>query len=57
MQAWKLLFTSDVGLFSVAVFIVLFAMIAYFLWLFAVRKPDDESYLPHREHGKHAHGH
>lgn len=55
MQAWKMLFTSDVGLFTVAVFLVLFAMIAYFLWLFAIRKPDDESYMPHVTHEKHAH--
>ncbi|MGE5651329.1 DUF3149 domain-containing protein [Noviherbaspirillum sp. UKPF54] len=43
MQAWKLLFTSDVGLFSVAVFIVLFAMIAYFLWLFGFKKDCSEA--------------
>ena len=55
MQAWKMLFTSDVGLFTVAVFLVLFAMIAYFLWLFAIRKPDDESYMPHATHEEHAH--
>lgn len=43
MQAWKLLFTSDVGLFSVAVFMVLFAMIGYFLWLFGFKKDADEA--------------
>ncbi|WP_084199422.1 DUF3149 domain-containing protein [Noviherbaspirillum autotrophicum] len=43
MQAWKLLFTSDVGLFSVAVFIVLFAMIGYFLWLFSFKKDATEA--------------
>jgi len=55
MQAWKMLFTSDVGLFTVAVFLVLFAMMAYFLWLFAIRKPGDESYIPHATHEEHAH--
>lgn len=38
MQALKLLFTSDVGLFTAAVFAVLLAMIVYFVWLFAFRK-------------------
>lgn len=43
MQAWKLLFSSDVGLFSVAVFIVLFAMIGYFTWLFSFKKDTSEN--------------
>ncbi|HJV75810.1 MAG TPA: DUF3149 domain-containing protein [Noviherbaspirillum sp.] len=43
MQAWKLLFSSDVGLFSVAVFIVMFAMIGYFLWLFNFKKDATEA--------------
>lgn len=38
MQAWRLLFTSDVGLFTVAVFLVLFAMVGYFFWLFTFKK-------------------
>lgn len=38
MQAWKLLFSSDVGLLTVAVFIVMFGMIGYFLWLFGFKK-------------------
>lgn len=43
MQAWKLLFSSDVGLFSVAVFIVLFAMIGYFTWLFSFKKDTSDN--------------
>lgn len=50
MQAWKLLFTSDVGLFSVAVFVVLFAMIGYFLWLFTFKKDPDESSKSESKH-------
>ncbi|GAB3553755.1 hypothetical protein GCM10027343_40930 [Noviherbaspirillum agri] len=38
MQALQLLFTSDVGLFTVAVFVVMLAMIVYFSWLFAFKK-------------------
>ena len=43
MQALQLLFTSDVGLFTVAVFIVMFAMIGYFSWLFAFKKDTSAS--------------
>jgi Protein of unknown function (DUF3149) len=38
MQALQLLFTSDVGLFTVAVFVVMLAMIGYFSWLFTFKK-------------------
>lgn len=38
MQALRLLFSSDVGLFTVAVFIVMLAMVGYFTWLFTFKK-------------------
>lgn len=38
MQAWKLLFSSDPGLFTVAVFVAMFAMVGYFVWLVAAEK-------------------
>lgn len=57
MQALKLLFTSDVGLFSAAVFAVLLAMIVYFVWLFAFHKdtstappPADGDGILHTNH-------
>ena len=37
MQALQLLFTSDVGLFTVAVFVVMLAMVGYFSWLSAFK--------------------
>lgn len=55
MQAWKLLFSSDVGLFSVAVFIVIFAMIGYFTWLFAFKKDTSDSTEDTQHTHKHAH--
>ncbi len=43
MQALQLLFTSDVGLFTVAVFVVMLAMVGYFSWLFAFKKDTTAS--------------
>lgn len=43
MEALKLLFTSEVGLFSLAVFAGLLAMIVYFVWLFAFAKDSSEA--------------
>jgi flagellar basal body-associated protein FliL len=38
MQAWRLLFTSDVGLFTVVGFLIMFGMAGYFFWLFNFKK-------------------
>lgn len=43
MQAWRLLFSSDFGLYTVVGFVIMFVMMAYFIWMFTFKKDKPAS--------------